>query len=203
METSPLLARRVIPAKERLQKVLVVLVLTAGGVAVSWVLTGASFEFDRPRFLLMAGIATAGLALSAYFWFRREERAITKESGAAIRRRIDDDRQGRSWVNRLTYNLKRLLTLFVILIGVVIALAGFAVLCLQVFAYLKTGDWKSISTLSVVAPLFSWLQTPQSWFGLHNIVRKMLAILPLSLALVLIGWLVAGFGSALRQRVSG
>lgn len=89
------------------------------------------------------------------------------------------------------------------MIGVLIALAGFGVLCLQIFGYMKTGDWKSVSTLSVASLQFSWLKNPQSWFGLHDIVSNLLGILPLSLALVMLGWLVAGFGSALRQRVSG
>ena len=203
METNPLLARRVIPIKERLQKALVVLLLTAGAVAGAWVVAGASFEFDRRYILALAAMAAFGLSLAAYFWFKKEERATTKENGVLIRRRIDDDRQGRTWISRLSYNFKRFLTVVVILIGLLIVLAGLGVLCLQVFGYLKTGDWKSVSTLSVASPLFSWLQNPQSWFGLHDIVRNMLGILPLSLALVLLGGLVAGFGSALRQRVSG
>ena len=203
METNPLLARRVIPTKERLQKALLALLLTAGAVAGAWVFVGAWFEFDQRYLLALAGIAAFGVSLSAYFWFKKEERATTKENGVSVRRRIDDDRQGRTWVSRLTYNFKRFLAGVVILIGVLIVLAGLGVLCLQVFGYLKTGDWKPVSTLSVVSPLFSWLQNPQSWFGLHDIVRNMLGLMPLSLALVLLGWLVAGFGSALRQRVSG
>ncbi len=203
METNPLLARRVIPAKERLQKALVVLALTAGAVAAAWAFAGASFELDRRIVLLLASIAAFGLSLSAFFWFKKEEQATSKANAVFIRRRIDDDRQGRTWVSRLAYNIKRFLAGVVILIGVLIVVAGVGVLCLQIFAYLKTGDWKSVSTLSVASLQFSWLKSPQSWFGLHEIVSDMLGILPLSLALVLLGLLVAGFGSALRQRVSG
>lgn len=203
METNPLLARRAIPTRERLQKTLVVLLLTVGAVTGIWLLTGASFDLDRRHLLALASIAALGLSLSAYFWFKREERATTKENGVLIRRRIDDDRQGRTWVSRLTYNIKRFLAGVVMLIGVLIILAGLGVLCLQVFAYLKTGDWKSVSALSVASMQFSWFKNPQSWFGLHDIVSDMLGILPLSVALVLLGSLVAGFGSALRQRVSG
>ena len=203
METNPLLARRVIPTKERLQKALVVLALTAVAVAAAWAFAGASFELDRRHVLVLASMAAFGLSLSAYFWFKREEQATTKENGAFIRRRIDDDRQGRTWVNRLAYNVKRFLAGVLILLGVLIVLAGIGVFCLQVFAYLKTGDWKPVSTLSVASLQFSWLKNPQSWFGLHDIVSDMLGILPLSLALVLLGLLIAGFGSALRQRVSG
>ncbi len=203
METNPLLARRAIPARERLQKALIVLLLTAAAVAAAWAFAGASFELDRRHLLVMAAVAAFGMALSGYCWFKKEERATSKESAVSIRRRIDDDREGRTWVNRLAYNFKRFLTAVVILVGILIAFSGLAVLGLQVFGYLKTGDWKSVSTLSVASPFFPWLQSPRSWFGLHDIVSRMLAILPLSLALVLLGWLVAGFGSALRQRVSG
>ena len=203
METNPLLARRVIPARERLQKALVVLALTAGAVAAAWAFAGASFELDRRIVLLLASIAAFGLSLSAFFWFKKEEQATSKANAVFIRRRIDDDRQGRTWVSRLAYNIKRFLAGIVILVGVLIVLAGVGVLCLQLYAYLKTGDWKSVSTLSVASLQFSWLKSPQSWFGLHEIVSDMLGILPLSLALVLLGLLVAGFGSALRQRVSG
>ena len=202
METSPLLARRVIPWKERLQKSLVVLLLTAVAVAGAWIFTGASLDTD-PRYLFALGaVALSGLSLSVYFWFKKEEGATTKEDSRSVRSRIDDDRQGRGWASRLGYNIKRFLSAIVVLTGLLIALAGLGVLGLQVFAYLKTGGWKSVSTLSVAAPYFPWLNNPQSWFGLNDIVRGMLGLLPLSLALVVPGLLIAGFGSALRQRAS-
>ncbi len=202
METSPLLARRVIPWKERLQKSLVTLLLTVTVVAVAWVFTGASPATD-PRFLFALGVvALFGLSLSAYFWFKKEEGSTSKEDSRAVRSRIDDDRQGRGWVSRLGYNVKRFLSGIVVLTGLLIALAGLGVVGLQVFGYLKTGGWKSVSTLSVASPYFPWLDNPQSWFGLNDIVRDMLGLLPFSLALVVLGCLIAGFGSALRQRAS-
>lgn len=202
METSPLLARRVIPWKERLQKSLVTLLLTATVVAVAWVFTDASPDTDPRHLFALGAVALLGLSLSAYFWFKKEEGATSKEGSRAVRSRIDDDRRGRGWFNRLGYNVKRFLSGFVVLTGLLVALAGLGVLGLQVFAYLKTGGWKSVSTLSVLSPYFPWLNNPQSWFGLHDIVRDMLGLLPLSLALVVLGWLIAGFGSALRQRAS-
>jgi len=202
METSPLLARRVIPWKERLQKSLVVLLLTTTVVAGAWVITGATLETD-PRYLIALGaVALFGLSLAAYCWFKKEESAANKEDSRAVRNRIDDERQGRGWVSRLGYNVKRFLAGLVVLTGLLIGLAGLGVLGLQIFGYLKTGGWKSVSTLSIASPYFAWLNDPQSWFGLNNIVRDMLGLLPLSLALVVFGWLIAGFGSALRQRAS-
>jgi hypothetical protein len=202
METSPLLARRVIPWKERLQKSLVVLLLTTIIVAGAWVFTGASSDTD-PRFLIALGaVSLFGLSLAAYFWCKKQEVSTSKEDSRAVRSRIDDDRQGRGWVSRLGYNVKRFLLGIVVLTGLLIALAGLGVVGLQVFGYLKTGGWKSVSTLSVASPYFPWLDNPQSWFGLNDIVRDMLGLLPFSLALVVLGCLIAGFGSALRQRAS-
>jgi len=46
-------------------------------------------------------ILVLGLGVSAYFWFRKEERARSKEQGQSIRSRIDDDRHGRGWISRI------------------------------------------------------------------------------------------------------
>ena len=88
------------------------------------------------------------------------------------------------------------------LIGLLVALAGLGVLGLQLFGYLKIGEWKSVSLLSVASPQLPWLDNPQSWFGLHDIVRDALGIMPLSLTLILVGWLIAGSGSAMRERIA-
>lgn len=202
MKTSPLLARRAIPRKERVQKALGVLTVTAVVVAAAWLLTDASPDSDPRHLVAIAAAAMVGLCLSAYFWFRREESARTKEESRSVRDRIDDDRQGRGWVSRLGYNTRRLLAGIVVIAGLLIVLAGLGVLGLQLFDYLKTGRWNSVSTLSVVIPHVSWLSDPQSWFGLHDILRSFLGLLPFSVCLVLVGGLVAGFGSSLRQRVS-
>lgn len=90
----------------------------------------------------------------------------------------------------------------VVLIGILVALSGLGVLGLQVFGYLKIGEWKPVSLFSVVSPLWPWLNNPQSWFGLNKIVKDALGIMPLSLTLILIGWFIAGFGSALRERIA-
>lgn len=200
METNPLLARRVIPRKERLQKALLTLVLTIAIAAGAWFVTGASLASGIPHLAALGAVAVTGTSLAGYFWFKKHETATTKEDKRSVRHRIDDDRQGRSWISRLGYNIRRFLAGIVVVAGVLIALIGLGVLAVQVFGYLKTGDWKSMSTLSVASPYFPWLYDPQSWFGLNAIVRDMLGLLPLSVALIILGWLVAGIGSALRQR---
>jgi len=202
MHTNPLLARRAIPTRERLQKALSCLVLTILGVALTWVLTDGSLDAN-PVYLFAIGFAALlGLSVSAYFWFKKEETAHSKEDGRFVRRRIEDDRQGRSWISRIGYNTRKFLSGIIAFVGVLFVLAGLGVLGLQVYGYLKTGDWGSISLLGVATPYWRWLHSPQGWFGLHKIVTDAMGLMPLSMALVLVGWLIAGFGSALRQRIS-
>ncbi|MGB5257497.1 MAG: hypothetical protein WBN07_13750 [Woeseiaceae bacterium] len=202
MDTNPLLARRVISLKERLQKSLLVVLLTAVAVGGIWIYAGASRDI-APRFaLLMAAAAALGTIVSALFLFKKYESAQTKEEARFVRRRIDDDRKGSGWLGRLTYTFARFLTGVVVVVGLLITLGGVGVLALQVYGYLKTGGWQSVSLQSVAVAYVPWLNNPQSWFGLHQIVRRAADLLPLSLALVVLGWMIAGFGSALRHRVS-
>ena len=201
METNPLLARRIIPVRERLQKALAVLFLTALILAAVWFLADGSLERDVTYIASMAGAALVGLCGAAYFWFRKEEVPRTKEQGKAIRERIEDDRKGSGWIARLGYNTRRFLAGIVVVAGLLTAVAGLGVLGVQVYRYLRFGAWDSYSLLEFVAPYCPWFQDPESWFGLHRIVTKLFALVPVSLALILLGWLIAGFGSALRQRV--
>lgn len=202
MDTSPVLARRVISLKERLQKAAAALLVTVIAVAGAWLYTGATLDSGTP-YLVVFGLAAAlGLSISTYFLFKKEEDAHTKEDSRFIKRRIEDDRQGRSWFTRVGYNVRRFLGGLVVLVGLLVALAGLGVLGLQIFGYLKIGEWKSVSLLSVATPQWHWLNNPQSWFGLNGILRDALDIMPLSLTLILFGWLIAGSGSALRERIA-
>ena len=200
METSPLMARRVIPLRERLQKALLVLIATAMAAGSTWYFTGATTNLQGRFVLLTGAILALGLIVALYFALKTHDRAETKEGYRSVRRRIDDDREGRGWLSRLSYNLKRFLTGVIVAVGLLIALAGIGVLGLQVFGYLRTGIWRSISLLSVASVYVPWLNNPQSWFGLNKIVRSAAELLPLSLVLVLLGALVAGFAAGVRQR---
>jgi len=57
----------------------------------------------------------------------------------------------------------------------------------QAFIWLKTGHWPSLTLANVIAPLLNrnafgnWLTAPHSWFGLHNLVNKMVYEWPLFL----------------------
>lgn len=196
------MARRVIPLKERLQKSLLVLIATAIAAGGAWYFAGASTTLAARFVLLISAIVALGLVISLYFGLKRYDRAATKEGYRSVRRRIDDDRHGGGWLRRLYFNLKRFVTGVVVAIGLLVALAGAGVFVLQVYGYLKTGSWQSISLLSVASSYVPWLSNPQSWFGLHKIVRDAARLLPLSFVLVLIGILMAGFGSAFRQRAA-
>lgn len=201
METSPLLARREIPWKERLQKTLIVLVLTALALAGTWMITDGSLDNEPPYLLSFAGAALLSLCISAYFLFKKEERAKTKEESQALRGRIEDDRSASGWVSRFGYSTRRFLAGMVVLGGALVVVAGIGVLGLQIYRYLRVGEWISMSLFDFLSPHVSWLGNPQSWFGLYRIVKGAFEIMPLSLAVILVGWLIAGFGSALRQRV--
>lgn len=202
MKTSPILARRVIPWKERLQKSLIALVIFALALAGAWITTGGSLDNEPVYLLSFAGAALLGLCISAYLWFKKEERAKTKQESQALRSRIEDDRLASGWISRIGYNTRRFLAGIVVLTGALVVVAGLGVLGLQVYRYLKVGEWSSMSLFDFLAPHISWLSNPQSWFGLYRIVKGAFEIMPLSLAVILVGWLIAGFGSALRQRVS-
>lgn len=202
MDTNPLLARRAISRKERLQKALSCLLVTALAVAFAWVFTGGFFD-GEPVYLIVTGSVTLlGLCFSAYFWLKKEEIAHTREASRFIKRRIEDDRAGRSWIGRIEYNTRRFLSGIIVFVGILSILAGLGVLGLQIYGYLKFGEWESVSVLATASPYWPWLNNPQTWFGLNKIVRDVCGLMPLSLSFVLVGWLIAGFGSALREHVT-
>ena len=201
MRTSPLLARREIPANERLQKALTALVATAAVVAGAWYLTGASPDSSILHLGGIALLTLAGLVLTAFVGLRRHESGRSKEDKQRIRERIADDRSGRGWLSRSAYNLRRFVFGVVIMAGWLVVISGAGLFCYQVFVFLKSGQWMSLDVLRLAYPYVSWLQDPQSWYGLHGIVVDFLGLVPVSLALIAAGWLVAGFGSALRGKV--
>ena len=201
METNPLLARRVIPLRERLQKAVASLLLTALLVGGAWYVSGMDVDEDLR---LLAGLVSAsviGTALALYFALHKHEVARSKEQGQAIRQRIADDRRGAAWFTRIGFETRRLAWGMVFCAGLMIALAGLGILAVQGITYLRTGQWHSQSILVVLYPFVPWLRDPQSWIGLHRLVYQFTALVPVSFALVLSGWLVAGFGSNRRQRV--
>lgn len=200
MDTSPLLARRVISLKERLQKALAMLLATAALVGGAWYLSGATLDSDVRLLAALIGTSVLGLGLTLYFAFRKHEVGRSKQDNEAIRQRIADDRAGSSWVGRIGLGVRRFIYGIVVLSGILIAVSGFGLFGVQAFAYLRTGAWHSISVLAALRPYAAWLQDPQSWLGLHAIASQFLGLLPASLALIVCGWMIAGLGSGLRDK---
>jgi hypothetical protein len=170
MQTSPVMARRVIPAKERLQKALITFVTTAATVGAAWVLLDLSRDSDPKYLAIVAGISVLGLAYTLYFAFKKHESASTKEGNRAIRERIDDDRSGAGWTARIAYNIRRFLCGIIVFSGLLVSLAGVGVIGFQVYGYLRIAEWQSISVFSVVVDIVPWLQSPQSWIGLYKVL---------------------------------
>jgi len=200
-QTNPLLAKREIPARERWQKALLVVLATAVVVGGAWYLTGATTRSEPSLLATLAAIAGLGLVVAGWLLLHRYETANTKEKNEAIRQRIADDRSGAGWTSRIGYNLRRFVFGIVILAGLLVSLAGLSVLAYQVYFYLKNGQWFPISVMSATAPYVPWLRNPQSWIGLYKLIRDALALCPLSVALIITGWMIAGLGSGIRGRV--
>lgn len=64
-------------------------------------------------------------------------------------------------------------------VGAVIAVGGFVVFLIEAFQYLKSGIWPNwimLSTVNRVLPydLTLWLNSPDSWLGLHTLVISVL-----------------------------
>lgn len=201
MRTNPLLARREIPRKERLQKALIAVVFTALIVAAAWFSTDDSLHRSLAYLSAVGSVGILGLSAALFLWLKKNEVAKTKEDSQHIKERIEDDRHGRGWVDRIGFNIRRFLAGIVVLTGGLFVLAGIGVFGLQAYGYLRYGDWVSRPFFDLILPYIPWLRAPESWFGLHRIVREVFDFLPVSLLLLLLGWLIAGFGSALRGRV--
>ena len=96
-----------------------------------------------------------------------------------------------------------------VLVGGGILLTGFGVIAWQVFTWLWSAQWISISLLDALfiagqlvpdeflqwldnpqtrlGMFLQWLDNPQSWLGIHKIVYAVLAHTPTSLLLIVVG----------------
>lgn len=76
--------------------------------------------------------------------------------------------------------------IFRVILGCGLCLAGIAILGVQIYAYLQTGEWTPISIVTVLAAVPDyhwWAINPTEWIGLH----KVLDHIPVSAVLVVIG----------------
>jgi len=83
--------------------------------------------------------------------------------------------------------------------GLLVSLAGFALIGYQAVLWLMDGVWTEMPLMVVFNFLFEdtalhqWLQTPESWFGLHQVVEWNLTHVPVSLVLIVDGAAIAAF----------
>lgn len=78
--------------------------------------------------------------------------------------------------------------------------SGFFIIGEQIYNWLKTGVWNEFPLINEVALLsqdnifVSWMNNPESWHGLHEIVVWILEIVPLSLFSICLGWVLFFIG---------
>jgi len=78
---------------------------------------------------------------------------------------------------------------------------GVALLILQAFLWLFFGNWPNIELATIMLPILAgtdlgaWLVEPQSWVGLHKIVRA-------AVDYPLWAWLIAGSFAGLWKAIS-
>lgn len=86
------------------------------------------------------------------------------------------------------------------LLGIVMLLAGLALLGFQIFLFLYHGTWSSYSLLRFIdfTPIQfqAWVVRPDQWLGLHKVVYWLLDI-PLSFLSLAFGYLLIKFSDLL------
>lgn len=79
--------------------------------------------------------------------------------------------------------------------GLIILLCGLLLLGYQVVVYLQGGEWIPYALFDLFSYIISeqssnWLNKPDSWFGLHKIIKNTLNFIPASLFAIIIGFLL-------------
>jgi hypothetical protein len=78
-------------------------------------------------------------------------------------------------------------------IAVLTILAGLGVFLYQLYTVLRHGAWTALPLarlLEYLTPLTPWIEQPQAWFGLHQVITGTLASLPLGVCLLVAGLVV-------------
>lgn len=63
--------------------------------------------------------------------------------------------------------------------GLYLFMGSFLLLAAQVVLFLKSGTWPLWTLAELIVPVspasfLHWIASPQDWFGLHNVVTKLL-----------------------------
>ena len=89
------------------------------------------------------------------------------------------------------------LSLLGLLLCFTIFLSGFGLLGYQIVLWLMDGVWNAMPLMMVFSFLFegtalgTWMQNPDSWVGLHQIVEWLLVNTPISLVLIVDGLILS------------
>jgi len=96
------------------------------------------------------------------------------------------------------------LSLLGLLLCFSVFLSGFGLLGYQVVVWLQDGVWSAMPLMMVFSFLFdgtafgAWMQNPDSWVGLHQVMEWLLVNTPISLALIVDGLiLTAGMAATI------
>jgi len=205
METSGVLAQRRISGKERWQKAVALLVLTVAVLGVLWVCSDGRLLTERAWTFWAGVVFVAGLAAALLVGLRSGESARNKEAARLLRMRIEDDREGKSWVRRLPFQARLALARLVVTAGLLCVVAGAGLLLWQAYTFLSAGYWPKMSLLEVARGFVPWLDAPRTWLQLHELAVALLGVVPAPVAAVFAGLLIAGAGNALlgRFRLAG
>ena len=96
------------------------------------------------------------------------------------------------------------LSSFGLLLCVAVFLSGFALLGYQTVVWLQDGVWNAMPLMMVFNFLFegtafgAWMQNPDAWVGLHQVMEWLLINTPISLVLIVDGLVLsAGMGATI------
>jgi hypothetical protein len=200
METSGVLAQRKISARERGQKAAAFLVLTFAALGLLWFCSDGRLLTHRAWMFWAGLVCVLGIAAAMRAGLRTGESARSKEASRLLRMRIEDDREGRSWVLRLPFHARLMLARLIVAAGLLGVVAGAGLLAWQAYIFLSADYWPRLSLLQFARQFVPWLAAPQSWLQLHELAAALLDLVPASVAAVFAGLLVAGAGNALLAR---
>ena len=100
------------------------------------------------------------------------------------------------------------LSLLGLLLSLMVVLSGFGILGYQILIWLQDGVWNALPLMMVFEFLFEnsvlgqWMQNPESWLGLQQVLKWILENTPISLVLIVKGlFLSAGMAATIALAV--
>lgn len=198
METNPLLAHRVIPLRERVEKTIVAVVVYASVLGGLYWYHGEIPERFSREFFIAAGVSIFLFSYVILSMFKHE-RATDKQRVRMIRMRIDDDRSGRHWTSRIGLHVQLSIGRVVMLVGIAMILFGLYVFGKQVYVWATAKAWVPASTLQYIRPYIDWLFTKDIWIAGQKAVIWLLHRVHVSVPLGLLGALLAAQGARFME----